>query len=162
MRILGIDPGLRITGYGCVDNANPPRPALVEGGVIRLTRQATLAARLHQLAVDLGNVLDDLKPDLVVVEKLFATYRHPRTPILMGHARGVVLLLAAERRVEIDELSATAVKRAITGHGHATKRQMQEAIRAECGLAEAPTPADVADAIGIALCAVRRVAVRTA
>ncbi len=158
MRILGIDPGLLLTGYGCVEfSARSIEPALVEAGVFRLKPRTPMPFRLRQLHDDLCGVLDELQPQVMAVEKLFATYVHPRTPILMGHARGVVLLAAQQRSLEIIELSATAVKKAITGNGHASKRQMQEAIRTQCGLEKAPSPPDVADAIGIALCAARRV-----
>jgi len=157
VRILGIDPGLILTGYGCVEIV-PGRaePALVEGGVFRLKRGATIPHRLAQLDNDLSALLDELAPGMMAVEQLFATYRHPRTPILMGHARGVVLLAAARRGIEIAELNATEVKKSITGNGHASKRQMQHAVMAQCGLPAPPSPHDVADAIGIALCAARR------
>ncbi|MHC4099378.1 MAG: crossover junction endodeoxyribonuclease RuvC [Planctomycetota bacterium] len=156
-RILGVDPGLSLTGYGCVDLV-PDRqePRLVEGGVLRLKARAPMAFRLGQLYDDLTALIDDLRPEIMVVEQLFSHYRHVRTSILMGHARGVVLLAGQSRGVEIDELQPTEVKKAITGHGHATKLQIQQAIMAQCRLDVAPSPPDVADAIAIALCAARR------
>ncbi len=101
-------------------------------------------------------MLEELAPDLVVVEKIFSHYRHVRTSILMGHARGVVLLAAQRRGIETDELAATEVKKAIAGNGHATKQQMQLSVMSQCGLTTLPHPPDVADAIAIALCAARR------
>lgn len=158
MRVLGIDPGLNITGYGCVDLTPGERePTLVEAGVFRLKSRATMQYRLAQLHDDLGELLDTLGPDRMVVEQLFSHYRHVRTSILMGHARGVVLLAAQQREIECDELLPTEVKKAITGHGHATKLQMQRAVMSQCRLAELPSPPDVADAIAIALCAARRI-----
>ncbi|MHC4082827.1 MAG: crossover junction endodeoxyribonuclease RuvC [Planctomycetota bacterium] len=126
-RILGVDPGLSLTGYGCVDLV-PDRqePRLVEGGVLRLKARAPMAFRLGQLYDDLTALIDDLRPEIMVVEQLFSHYRHVRTSILMGHARGVVLLAGQSRGVEIDELQPTEVKKAITGHGHATKLQIQQ------------------------------------
>ncbi|MHC4217907.1 MAG: crossover junction endodeoxyribonuclease RuvC [Planctomycetota bacterium] len=161
-RILGIDPGLSLTGYGCVDLV-PGRaePRLVEGGVLRLKTRAPMPYRLAQLYDDLTALIDELRPGLMVVEQLFSHYRHVRTSILMGHARGVVLLAGESRGVEIDELQPTEVKKAITGHGHATKLQVQQAIMAQCRLEVAPSPADVADAIAIALCAARRLPAET-
>jgi crossover junction endodeoxyribonuclease RuvC len=158
MRILGVDPGLSLTGYGCVDvngigNADP---ALVEAGVFRLKQRGPIGFRLAQLFEDLSQTLNELKPDVMVVEKLFTHYKHVRTGILMGHARGVVLLAGQLRGIEIDELGVTEVKRAISGHGHASKQQMQRAVMMQCGLLEPPSPPDVADAIAIALCAARR------
>lgn len=163
MRIIGIDPGLRLTGYGCVQ-MRPGRiePELVEAGVIRLDATSSVAARLVELFADLGSILDQLQPDRVVVEKLYAHYAHPTTAIKMGHARGVILLAAAQRGIELEELSATEIKKAVTGHGHASKRQMQTAVQAQCGLKEMPSPPDVADAIAIGLCAARRSSNRAA
>jgi crossover junction endodeoxyribonuclease RuvC len=112
--------------------------------------------RLAQLFADLSAVLEELEPELMVVERLFSHYRHARTSILMGHARGVVLLAGQLRRVELHELAATEVKKAIAGNGHATKLQMQHAVMAQCGLVALPEPPDVADAIAIAVCAARR------
>src|SRR5690606_16222841 len=97
------------------------------------------------------------RPQRMVVEQLYSHYRHARTSILMGHARGVVLLAGQTRGIEIGEMAATEVKKALTGNGHATKRQMQLAVMSQCDLREPPEPPDVADAIAIALCAARRV-----
>ena len=110
----------------------------------------------RRVATDLTRLIDDLRPAIMVVEQLFSHYRHVRTSILMGHARGVVLLAGHSRGVEIDELQPTEVKKAITGYGHATKLQIQQAIMSQCRLDEVPSPPDVADAIAIALCAARR------
>ncbi len=157
MRIIGIDPGLRLTGYGCVE-LKPGRaePTLIEAGVIRLTASEPVSNRLVELLTDLGSILDQLGPDCMAVEKLYAHYAHPTTAIKMGHARGVILLAARQRNIEIDELGATEIKKSITGNGHASKRQMQIAVQAQCRLREMPHPPDVADAIAIGLCAARR------
>jgi crossover junction endodeoxyribonuclease RuvC len=103
-------------------------------------------------------VLDELTPQRMVVEQLFSHYRHARTAILMGHARGVIVLAGQSRNLELGELAPTEVKRAVTGGGHATKRQVQLAVMSQCGLPEPPEPHDVADAIAIALCDARRLA----
>lgn len=159
VRVLGIDPGLGVTGYGCVEiGANPNEPHLVEAGVLRLPPRAPMCQRLEELHASLLEVADDLAPDLMVVEQLFSHYRHVRTAILMGHARGVVLLAGRSCGIALDELLPTEVKKAITGNGHATKDQMQQAVMVQCRLAEPPRPHDVADAIAIALCAARRLA----
>ena len=157
-RILGVDPGLSLTGYGCVDIDGHAELALVEAGVFRLKQRGAIAFRLAQLFEDLSEALDELKPDLMVVEKLFSHYKHVRTGILMGHARGVVLLAGQVRGIAMDELAVTEVKRAISGNGHASKQQMQRAVMVQCGLLQPPSPPDVADAIAIALCSARRMA----
>lgn len=160
MRILGIDPGLQITGYGCVELVeNSPHPRLIEAGIIRLPRARPMSDRLSRLFGELREIIEELTPDRMVVEQLFSHYRHVRTSILMGHARGVVLLAGQLAKVDLEELTPNEVKKAITGHGHATKAQMQQAVMAQCNLAALPQPADVADAIGIALCAARRLGV---
>ena len=158
-RVLGIDPGLRLTGYGVVDlHDGEIEPRLVEGGVIRLDAKRSMEDRLVQLRDDLQELISELKPARVAVEKLYAHYAHPRTAILMGHARGVILLCAASAGLPVESLAATEIKKSLTGHGHATKRQMQLSVQAQCGLAEPPSPPDVADAIAIALCHARRLA----
>lgn len=157
MRVLGIDPGLRLTGYGCIQwSVLGGEPALVEAGVLRLNITRPLAERLKQLHDDLGAMLDELAPDVLAVEGLFSMYRNPRTAILMAHARGVVLLQASLRGMSLVELTPTEVKKAVTGRGHASKAQVQRAVMAQCGLAGLPEPSDVADAIAVALCAGRR------
>jgi crossover junction endodeoxyribonuclease RuvC len=160
VRILGIDPGLSLTGYGCVDlHVRAVDPVLIEAGVFRLKSKASIAHRLGQLHEDLSGLLEELKPDIMVVEKLFTHYKHVRTGILMAHARGVVLLAGQLRGVKIEELAVTEVKRAITGNGHASKQQVQQAVMVQCNLKQLPEPPDVADAIAIALCGARRISV---
>ena len=151
MRILGIDPGLRITGYGVIDYT-PARPALVDGGVIRLTTTESIADRLVELETELEGIFEEFKPDICAVEQLYSHYAHPRTAILMGHARGVILLAARRRGVRVEQFAANRIKQSLTGHGHASKEQMQRAVQALWNLPEPPDPPDVADALAIALC----------
>ena len=159
MRILGIDPGRQITGYGCVDLPDHAHePALVEAGVLRFNAKLPMVKRLAALHDDLTRLIEELRPQRVAVEKLYAHYKHPRTAILMGHARGVILLAAEQADLPVCDLPSTEVKKSITGNGHATKQQMQLAVQAQCGLDEPPSPPDVADAIAIALCHARRIA----
>lgn len=153
IRILGIDPGLGITGYGCVES---PERRLVEAGVFRLNRALAIPARLAELDRDFRALLERLKPNVVAVESLFAHYKHPATAIAMGHARGVLLLAAHCSGARLVELRPNMVKKSLTGHGHATKHQMQAAIKGAFGLAKAPEPADMADALAVALCASSR------
>ena len=167
MRVLGIDPGLRVTGYACLEPApkggrGVARLAgvgvarLVEAGVIRLNAKTTISDRLAELDADLRELIERLAPAAVAVEKLYAHYKHPTTAIVMGHARGVVLLNIRRANLKLIELGATEVKKSLTGNGHAGKVQMQEGVRVQLGLAARPEPADVADAAAIALCAIRR------
>jgi crossover junction endodeoxyribonuclease RuvC len=161
MRILGIDPGLQLTGYGVID-FSPSRPKLVDGGVIRLNAKTSIAHRLVELEVELDAILAEHKPDVCAVEQLYSNYTHPRTAILMGHARGVIMLVAQRSGLRVEEFAANRIKQSLTGHGHASKQQMQRAIQAQFNLAAAPEPPDVADAIAVALCCGRAPSMTTA
>lgn len=149
MLILGIDPGLRVTGYGLVSLTNNT-PKLQEAGVLRMKVKGDLAARLLELYQHVADLIAETSPDRVGVEQLFAHYKHPRTAILMGHARGVILLAAAQKKLPLTHLASTMVKRTITGNGHASKLQVQRAVAGLCKLSKPPEPPDVADAIAIA------------
>lgn len=155
MRVLGIDPGLRRTGYGCIEH-RVTGPRVIEAGLIRLKPAESLSSRLAALASDLRAIIDELKPAGLAVERVFSHPKHVRTAILMSHARGVVLLVGAERSLPLVELAPAEVKRSVTGSGRAEKAQVQEAVRVRCGLERAPEPDDVADAIAIAMCAAER------
>jgi crossover junction endodeoxyribonuclease RuvC len=151
MRILGIDPGLQITGYGVIDYA-PMKPKLIDAGVIRLKPKTPIADRLVELESELDQLIDEHKPDVCAVEQLYSHYAHPRTAILMGHARGVILLVAARRGVPLEEFAANRIKQSLTGFGHSGKAQIQRAIQSVWNLAKPPEPPDVADALAVALC----------
>ncbi|MGH7176941.1 MAG: crossover junction endodeoxyribonuclease RuvC [Tepidisphaeraceae bacterium] len=155
MRILGIDPGLLLTGYGVIE-FDPARPKLVDAGVIRLKPRASIPDRLVELEIELDGLFDEHKPDVVAVEQLYSHYKHPRTAILMGHARGVILLVAQRRGCRAEEFAANRIKQSLTGHGHASKQQMQRAVQSMWNLKSAPEPPDVADALAVALCCGRR------
>lgn len=151
MRILGIDPGLRLTGYGVIDCAGT-KPALVDGGVIRLDDKTSIPDRLVELERELESIVAEHKPAACAVEQLYSHVAHPRTSILMGHARGVILLVARRNGLAVHEFAASRIKMATVGHGHAAKGQMQRAIQAIWDLPEPPEPPDVADALAVALC----------
>lgn len=151
MRILGIDPGLKITGYGVLD-WRPVRPQLVDGGVIRLAPKTALADRLVELEAELDALIEEHKPEVCAVEQLYAHYAHPRTAILMGHARGVIILVARKRGVQVEQFAANRIKQSLTGHGHASKVQMQRAVQTQWNLPRPPEPPDVADALAVAFC----------
>jgi crossover junction endodeoxyribonuclease RuvC len=166
MRVLGVDPGLRLTGYGCVEVALAGTHALVEAGVFRLARveketgdAASVSARLIELERDFAELLERVKPQAVAVEGLFAHAAHPVTAAIMGHARGVLLLTIARRGLTLVELKPAMVKKFMTGSGRAEKAQMQRAVQAYFQLAQPPSPPDVADALAIALCAAERLRV---
>jgi len=150
-RILGIDPGLNITGYGVLElSAEGPR--VCEAGVIRGTARSSLTRRLLEIHRGVADVIAAFRPGAMALEELYSHYRRPRTAILMGHARGVICLAAAAAGVPVAHYSATKIKKMLTGSGRAPKSQVQRAIQLELNLAQTPEPPDVADALAIALC----------
>ena len=157
IRILGLDPGTRLTGYGVIDARpdDPLRPVLVDGGVIRLDEKSALCDRLCELERELESLILEVKPAVVAVEEIYAHYNHPKTAIIMAHARGVMLLVARRNHLPVLEFAANRVKQSLTGHGHAGKESMQRAIQAQWHLAQPPDPPDVADALAVALCCAR-------
>jgi crossover junction endodeoxyribonuclease RuvC len=159
LRILGIDPGLNLTGYAVLEG-QPAGPKVIEAGVVRGKTKDSLATRLGEIHDGVAEVIAALQPKAMALEQLYSHYEHPRTSILMGHARGVICLAAAKASIEVTNYSATQIKKVLTGNGRAPKTQMQAAIQRELRLAKLPEPADVADALAIALChyylAVRR------
>jgi crossover junction endodeoxyribonuclease RuvC len=154
MRVLGVDPGLQITGYAVLE-VRPQMPHVCEAGVVRSAEgrgTIDMAPRLLALYNGIVEVLEQYKPAVAVVEQLYAHYQHPRTAILMGHARGVILLAAGQHGVPVVSYNATRIKKTLTGNGHASKEQVQRTIQRELGLAKLPEPPDVADALAAALC----------
>jgi crossover junction endodeoxyribonuclease RuvC len=151
MRVLGIDPGLNITGYA-VAETGARGPKLVEAGVVRGGDRGAISGRLQAIHAGVAEVIAQFKPASIAIEELYSHYERPRTAILMGHARGVICLAAAQAGIGVSAYAATKVKKLLTGNGRAPKSQMQAAICREFGLTAPPEPADVADALAIALC----------
>ena len=151
MRILGIDPGLQVCGYACME-VSDNNEKLIEAGIVRTPNDLPLEKRLNRIAADISEILDNFKPDIVAVEELYSHYAHPKTAILMGHARGVILQKCAESLIEVKSFNATKIKKSVTGNGRASKEQVQRTIQTVLMLPELPEPNDVADAIAAALC----------
>jgi crossover junction endodeoxyribonuclease RuvC len=154
-RVVGIDPGLHVTGYAVVDPSSRG-PFVLEAGVIRpSSRCVAMGQRLDYLHRAVAEVLDAFPPGAVALERVHSHVRFPRTAILMGHARGVILLTAQRRGLRIEQFAANRIKQSLTGFGHASKSQMQKSIQAMWNLKDPPEPPDVADALAVALCAGR-------
>jgi crossover junction endodeoxyribonuclease RuvC len=151
VRVLGIDPGLNTTGYAVVAMQGQ-RLELVEAGIIRGTDRSEMGSRLREIHEGVAEVIAAFQPAALAIEELYSHYERPQTAILMGHARGVICLAAAQAGLPIHSYAATQVKRLLTGNGRAPKTQVQQAILREFGLREMPEPPDVADAMAIALC----------
>ncbi|MER3441835.1 MAG: crossover junction endodeoxyribonuclease RuvC [Gemmataceae bacterium] len=148
--VLGLDPGIRVTGYAVV-RQTAAGIHLVEAGLVRPAGRS-LSERLGDLFQDIQHLIHQHRPQALAIESLYAHYAHPRTAILMGHARGCLLLAAALASIPVYAYSATHIKRLITGHGRADKEQIQRVIQEELALASRLQPHDVADAVAVALC----------
>lgn len=150
-RYLGIDPGLNRTGYALLERT--ARGAVVrEAGVIRSNARRSLAQRVHEIGQGLREVLSEYHPQVMAIEQVFLHGRNPKTALLMCHARGAILMVAAEQDVPVVHFTPTQIKRLLTGSGRASKEQIQHAVKHELGLSQIPEPNDVADASAVALC----------
>lgn len=152
--VLGLDPGLHRTGYGALE-AGAGRPRVREVGVLTTPPRQAMGDRLLQLYRDVDHLLRDLRPGVVVLEDLFVHGRFPRTAIVLGHARGIIVLAAAARGIRVLELAPAVVKRAVAGHGRASKAQVQTAVRGLLGLRPL-TDAHAADALALAYAGLHR------
>ncbi len=149
-RILGIDPGLRTTGYGVID-ASDRGMRLVEAGILASKATEPLEKRLCALHDGLADLLAATQPHVMVVEDLWTSYKNPTTAVLMGHARGVLYYAAGARGVDVAHLGHAQWKRALAGSGSATKERVGMMVAQLLGLAAVPEPIDVSDALAIAL-----------
>ncbi len=150
MRVLGVDPGAQVTGYGLVAREEGAL-CLVECGVVRPSPRLPLPERLVEIHHGLIELIDRLEPGCVSVEDVFHG-RNARSAAVLGHARGVALMTAAARHVEVAEYPAAEIKKAVAGHGSATKAQVAYMVQKLLRLAEPPAPADAADGCAAAIC----------
>lgn len=152
MRVLGIDPGSEVTGWGVVEgDANGRSYRLVEFGAVRLNSSATFSSRLLKISHALEEVITRLKPDACAIEEAFLA-TNPKVTLKLGQVRGVALLAAESAALEIGEYSPRSIKQTIAGYGNAEKRQVQEMVRLLLSLASVPEPHDAADALAVAIC----------
>lgn len=149
MRILGIDPGTGIVGFGVIDS-NGFKHRMVDAGVIRTPAHQALDLRLLTIYQGIEEVVRLNKPEIAVIEKLFFA-QNVTTAISVSHARGVMMLALAQKEIEIVEYTPLQIKQAITGYGRAQKKQIQEMVKAMLNLKEVPQPDDCADALAAAL-----------
>jgi crossover junction endodeoxyribonuclease RuvC len=149
MRILGIDPGTRITGYGIID-VEGNRLRHVDNGIIKTLSNAPLPLRLKTIYDGLSTVLTEFSPQAVAVEQVFLA-KNPRAALTLGHARGTAVISAVNLGLEVHEYSALQVKSAVVGYGHAAKQQVQHMVKALLNLPEVAQE-DAADALAVAIC----------
>ena len=150
MRILGIDPGTGILGFGVIDVDKKGKTVLVDGGVIRTPAKQPDSNRLLTIYDELHEIITELQPTVMSVEKLFFA-QNVTTAMSVSQARGVVLLCGKQHGLDLYEFTPLQIKQAVTGYGKADKKQIQEMVRVILGLEEVPKPDDCADAIAAAL-----------
>lgn len=150
LRIIGVDPGLAITGYGIID-VEGRRIKLKEAGVIRASYRQKLQDRLIEIYDGLIEIIEETRPAVAVIEKLYSHYKHPVTSILMGHVRGVVYLTIRKNNLLLYELPAKTVKKSLTGNGNASKEQVARMVQAYLNLKKQPEPVDISDALALAI-----------
>jgi crossover junction endodeoxyribonuclease RuvC len=151
LMVLGIDPGLNRTGYAVV-KLNGDAPEVCEAGVLTTKKTDPLEVRLKTIYDGLEEILSEFSPDVVSVEQLYSHYNHPQTAVVMGHARGMIFLCAANHSIPVENYASTRIKKSLTGNGRASKLQMQRSVKNILKLGYMPEPSDVADAIAAALC----------
>jgi crossover junction endodeoxyribonuclease RuvC len=149
-RILGIDPGLRITGYGVIE-FSAGKTRVIEAGVVAPKTGDPLESRLRELHAGITQVVSSTHPDVIVIEELYTTYRNPVTAIMMGHARGVLCLAAAQAAIPVRTLAHSLVKRALVGSGAGRKEQVNRMVAQLLGFRRPLEPDDVSDALALAL-----------
>lgn len=150
MRILGIDPGIGITGFGLIETTSRAGAKALDYGAVTTKVDAPMSERLLELYESLSEVFDQTKPKIVAVEKLFFS-KNITTGIAVAEARGVILLVAAQKGVIVREYTPNEIKKSMTGYGSATKTQMEEMVRIHLGLEKKPKPDDAADALAAAI-----------
>lgn len=151
MRILGIDPGTGILGFGVIDSDGFGKAKLVDAGVIRTPAKQEDSIRLMTIFDELTEIINETKPNVMVVEKLFFA-QNVTTAMTVSQARGVVLLTGIKAGLELHEYTPLQIKQALTGYGRADKKQIQEMVKIILGLKEVPQPDDCADALAAAIC----------
>jgi crossover junction endodeoxyribonuclease RuvC len=150
MRVLGIDTGSRITGYGVIDT-DGAECVFVDCGAIRLKTADALSLRLKVIHQRMAEIIQELKPDAAAIESVFHS-ANAQSALKLGHARGVCIHAAAEANLPVHEYSPAEVKNAVTGYGRAEKPQVQQMVRALLKLADWPSSFDASDALAVAIC----------
>lgn len=150
MRILGVDPGLNATGFGVVD-VSQGQVKICDAGSIEPKSTELFEVRLHKIHVLLGKIIREHRPDMLVLEKLYAHHKHPTTASILGHVRGVICLLAAEHKIELVQWPVKRIRKALLGNGNATKEQTQAFVQRLLKIEKTKLTLDTSDALALAL-----------
>ncbi|TSC93278.1 MAG: crossover junction endodeoxyribonuclease RuvC [Candidatus Berkelbacteria bacterium Athens1014_28] len=152
MKILGIDPGTAIVGWGIIEVLNDgQKPKVLSCGIISTDSKSSDSDQLEIIYDSLCDIINKEKPEVVAVEKLFF-FKNQKTVMTVSQSRGVILLAVKKSKLPFFEYTPLQVKQALTGYGRADKKQIQEMVRVTCGLKTCPKPDDAADALAIAIC----------
>ncbi|MFH0753654.1 MAG: crossover junction endodeoxyribonuclease RuvC [Candidatus Omnitrophota bacterium] len=151
MKVMGIDPGLKATGYGVVVLVKNERPVVIEAGVITPDSRVPLQEKLLKIHQHLTDIVDRQKPDVVVLEKIYSHTAHPMTAAVMGHARGVICLVCAQKGVVLKEESPKRVRKAVVGNGNASKEQTRRVVAGFLNIDPQKLTLDTSDALALAL-----------
>jgi crossover junction endodeoxyribonuclease RuvC len=154
MRILGIDPGLAIVGWSIIDFDKDSNPIPIDFGAIITEKSKTTSERLKEIYEDMTTIVEKYNPEVCGIETLLF-YNNATTAIVVGEARGIVLLVLEQHNIPIREFTPLQIKDAVTGYGKADKKQVQEMVKRLCNLESVPQPDDAADAVAVALAAKR-------
>jgi crossover junction endodeoxyribonuclease RuvC len=150
MIILGIDPALAVTGYGVIQ-FDKKQIFLLEAGIVATSSKNTTSQRLDKIFRSIAKLIQETKPEVVVIEEIFSHYRHPTTSYILGQARGVICLAAEREKVPLIEYAATRIKKSIVGRGLASKLQVQKMVTKILQLETLPKYTDVTDALALAI-----------
>ncbi|MBU0467722.1 MAG: crossover junction endodeoxyribonuclease RuvC [Candidatus Omnitrophica bacterium] len=150
MKILGIDPGLKATGYGFIDCTNGTIK-LIETGTIEPKQKDLIQYRLNKIYIILDDLIKQHKPEVMVIEKLYSHHNHPITSSILGHVRGVICMLCAQRSVELAEFSPKRIRKSVAGNGNASKIQVKRLVAEILGVDAQKLTLDASDALALAL-----------
>ena len=150
MKILGVDPGLNITGYGLI-NCRTKGTVIIEAGIIRSKQKDLIQNRINTIYQGLNEVIGQHRPDVMVLEKLYTHHHHPTTACILGHVRGVICLVCAHRNIELVEHSVKRIRQSLTGKGAASKQQTKRMVARMLAVDKEKLTPDSADALALAL-----------
>jgi len=150
MRIIGIDPGLKATGYGVIE-CRPGMVSLLETGTIEPKTRQLIQDKLDKVYKNLNDLVTQYRPEVMVLEKLYSHYKHPTTACIMGHVRGVICLVCAKSGIELIEYSVKRIRKALTGNGNSSKLQVRGVVANILNVNEQKLTLDASDALALAL-----------
>ena len=150
MRVLGLDPGTVVMGFGVIEKESG-EPRVIEFGCLKLSSREDFAKRLKKIYDEVSRLVETFQPDEYAIESLFYA-KNPKVAIKMGHARGVAIVAAANHHIPVAEYSPREIKQSIAGNGAASKEQVQRMLQHILSLREAPQPLDASDALAVGLC----------